>query len=143
MTEDQMAWVLDLMRRGGSQLAVTGEGVVFTSERHARISSDQHDKDLVQIGAGWLARNRDVHPSPMPTQQGDVVVLHRHQVFRIWTVTDDGSQEPDANVAPLDVWGRAEAEAAARGMAATTGGRIFWLQDDGDWARIPASGESA
>ena len=38
---------------------VIGDGVMFESERFARIYCDKHEKDLVHVpGSGWLAKNR-------------------------------------------------------------------------------------
>ena len=35
---------------------MSDDGVFFKSEKSARIFSEKHDKELVQIG-GWLAKN--------------------------------------------------------------------------------------
>lgn len=137
MHPDEMESMLALLRQSDSQAAAVGEGVVFLSEASARNFSEQHDKDLVQIGAGWLAKNRATTPGPMPTKDGDIVVHHLHQLFRVWIVTKDGSQKPDRNVGPLEVWSRSEAEEAARTKATETGGQIFWLQTDYQWVKIP------
>jgi hypothetical protein len=132
MTEAEMATHLAFIQQtAGAQSIVTAEGVVYPSETAARNGADLHDKDVVQIGAGWLAKNRLTQSGPMPTLNGDVVVLHQHQLFRVWVVTADGSQEPDPNVAPTDVWSRAEAMTAATNWRAETNGRMFLLQNNG------------
>jgi hypothetical protein len=112
---------------------VIGDGVVFLSERSARLFADAQDKDLIKLEGGWLARNRQTNKGPMPTREGDVVVYHHNQLFRVWVVTNDGAQEPDQNIAPLDLRSRAEAEDAARNWTTETEGRIFWLQRNGEW----------
>lgn len=118
---------------------VVPDGVLFQSERSARIYADQHDKDVVEVDGGWLARNRAcaTQKGPMPTKEGDVIVQHLNQLFRVWLITSDGAQGPDRNVAPLEKWNRAEAEQAAREWMEDTGGRIFLLQKDGEWTIMP------
>lgn len=60
-----------------------------------------------------------------------MVVYRLHQLFRVWLVTAHGQTHS------RDFWNRAEAEKAARELAASSGGRIFWHQSDGEWAEIP------
>ncbi len=136
MTEEDMSAMLQ--RFGPTTTAVVvDEGVVYRTEQGARDFAEQHDKDAIQIGHGWLAKNRATFSGPMPTRDGDVVVLHLFQVYRVWVVMTDGGQVPDENVAPLERHSRAEAEAAALEMAAVTNGRIFRLQHDNEWTELP------
>ena len=37
---------------------VTGSGVFYKTKEEARISSEKNDKELVQVGDYWLAKNR-------------------------------------------------------------------------------------
>ena len=46
-----------LLDRGESSV-VTGSGVFYKSKELARIYSEKHDKELVQVGNYWLAKNR-------------------------------------------------------------------------------------
>lgn len=137
MTEDEMAAALAFMSRSGSDRQAFSKGVVFLSEVSARKFSDGHDHDPIHIGNGWLAKNRATERGPIDTMKGDVVVHHVNQLFRVWTATEQDAQEPEVNIAPLAVWSRAEAEAAARSSATETGGRIFWIQTNGEWAVLP------
>ena len=44
--------------RGESTRVVTGSGVFHKTKEVARIYSKKHDKELVQVGDYWLAKNR-------------------------------------------------------------------------------------
>ena len=44
--------------RGESSLVVTGSGVFHKTKEAARIYSEKNDKELVQVGDYWLAKNR-------------------------------------------------------------------------------------
>ena len=60
-TKEQLARFIAESKEAGLDLdyAVMGDdGVFFRSEKAARIFSEKHNKELVQIG-GWLAKNRD------------------------------------------------------------------------------------
>ena len=37
---------------------VTGSGVFYKTKEEARIACETHDKELVQVGDYWLAKNR-------------------------------------------------------------------------------------
>ena len=131
MTEADMASHLAFIRESGSLSTATHEGVVFPSEDGARKYSDMHDTDPVQIGEGWLAKNRRTRRGLIPTNEGDVVVCRLHQLFRVWAVT------PNGDAPPSEFWNRAEAEQDARRVATEKNGRLFWLQTNGEWAEIP------
>ena len=62
---------------------VTPEGVIFESKDRAKSYADLYDKDLVEAESGWLAKNRATNAPPMPTKDGDVVVYHLHQMYRV------------------------------------------------------------
>src|SRR5689334_6849436 len=137
MTEAQMAAHVADMRRSGVDRKVVGdEGVVYLSKASADAAAAEHDKDVIAIGDGYLAQNRRTSKGRMTTREGDVVVHHQEQRFRLWRVTANGSQTPDPNVAPLDLWNRPEAEGVARQWSAESNGRIFWLQKDGEWCIV-------
>jgi hypothetical protein len=57
----------------------------------------------------------------------------------VWLVTADDAQDPDRNVAPLQVESRYQAEVTARRWAQDTEGRIFWAQRNGYWTTISSS----
>ena len=44
----------------GESSAVTGSGVFYKSKELARICSEKHDKELVQVNDYWLAKNRTI-----------------------------------------------------------------------------------
>ena len=44
--------------RGESTRVVTGSGVFHKTKEVARIYSENNDKELVQVGDYWLAKNR-------------------------------------------------------------------------------------
>ena len=44
--------------RGESTRVVTGSGVFYKTKKAARIACETHDKELVQVGGYWLAKNR-------------------------------------------------------------------------------------
>ena len=44
--------------RGESTRVVTGSGVFHKTKEVARIYSEKHDMELVQVGDYWLAKNR-------------------------------------------------------------------------------------
>jgi hypothetical protein len=112
----------------------TAYGVFFSTRERAKLYADAFDKDLVEQDGGWLAKNRTTTASPMPTKEGDVVILHFRQLFRVWLTTWDGAQGGDPNIGTRDFWKADEAEAYARDLAADTGGKIYRLQKDGQWA---------
>jgi hypothetical protein len=111
----------------------TPEGVIFKSKDRAKTYADLYDKDLVEVNGDWLAKNRVANTPPMPTKDGDVVVYHLHQMYRVWAATWDGAQGPDPNVEPITVWNADEAQRVARHWAEETKGRIFQLQNDNKW----------
>lgn len=113
---------------------VTSEGVTFRSKDRAKIYADSYDKDLVETNSGWLAKNRVTKSQPIPTKEGDVVIFHLHQMYRVWVTTWDGAQGPDPNVEPVTAWNADEAKEAALRWATETNGRIYRLQKDGDWS---------
>ena len=89
---------------------VTGEGVLFQSKELAQKYADAYDKDLVEVDGGWLAKNRVTEHGPMPTKEGDVVIFHFHQLYRMWVAPLDGAQGPDPDIDPLDFWEREEGQ---------------------------------
>ena len=44
--------------RGESSRVVTGSGVFHKTKKVAQMYSEKHDKELVQVGDYWLAKNR-------------------------------------------------------------------------------------
>lgn len=138
-TQEEIANFIYKAKQEGLDLgnwATHGAGIVFQSLKPAKIYADQHDKDLVRIDgkvSGWLAQNRTPMSGPMPITEGDVVIHHLNQLFRVWIATKDGAQEPDPNVAPLDKWSLSDAQEAARNAAKETKGMIFQLQKDKNW----------
>ena len=42
----------------GESPVVTGSGVFHKTKKAARIYSEKHDKELVQVGDYWLAKNK-------------------------------------------------------------------------------------
>ena len=48
----------------GESSPVTGSGVFYKTKKKARIACETHDKELVQVGDYWLAKNRTTAPSP-------------------------------------------------------------------------------
>jgi hypothetical protein len=111
---------------------VSGEGVWFESKDRAKLYADAYDKDLVESNGGWLAKNRTTQFGPMPTKDGDVVIFHLPQMFRVWTATWNGAQGPDPNVEPFTVRNADEARNAARELASGQS-QIFQLQKSGEW----------
>ena len=101
----------------GKDFNVTGDGVTFHSKDLAKIYADKHDKDLIEIDSGWLAKNRATKRGPMPTRDGDVVIYHFHQKYLVWVASWDGAQGPDPNVETITVWNADEAQQAARQWA--------------------------
>lgn len=61
-TDQQLAKFITAMKQAGRNVGdytTTPEGVVFKLEESARVFAEQHNKDLVQIDVGWLAKNRN------------------------------------------------------------------------------------
>jgi hypothetical protein len=117
----------------GRDFNVTADGVTFDSKDLAKIYADKHDKDLVEIDGGWLAKNRATRGGPMPTRDGDVVIYHFQQKYLVWVSTWDGAQGPDPNVEASTVWDADEAQQVARRWAQESTGRIFRIDKDGNW----------
>lgn len=136
MTEQEMDDWLAYMKRAYCSVVVTGEGAIFRDEKSARDNCELHDKDLVQIGNGWLAKNRETRTGRMPTVQGDVVLHHLGQHFLVWQITKEDAQTGCGDAAPFDSRGRSEAEAEAKRLVTKTNGRLFWLQNNGYWAEV-------
>ena len=42
----------------GEHLVITGSGVFGKSKERVRIFAENHDKELVQVGDYWLAKNQ-------------------------------------------------------------------------------------
>ena len=42
----------------GESLVITGSGVFYKTKEEAQIYSEENDKELVQVGDYWLAKNR-------------------------------------------------------------------------------------
>ena len=116
---------------------VTGRGVIFDTKDRAKKYADMYDKDLVEVADGWLAKNRTNSAQPMPTKEGDVVIFHLHQLYRVWVTTWDGAQGPDPDVSPQEFWNAGEAEKAAIDWAGETRGQIYRLGKDGNWSAKP------
>ena len=55
--------------RGDSRV-VTGSGVFHKTKEVARICCEEHDKELVQVGDYWLAKNSSVHQDGISTRLG-------------------------------------------------------------------------
>jgi hypothetical protein len=138
-TQEELADFIYKAKQGGidvGDFAAHGAGVVFKSLESAKIFAERHDKTLVRIDgkvSGWLTQNRTPMSGPMPTIDGDVVIHHVNQLFRVWVATSNGAQEPDPNVGSRDKWNLAEAEQAARDWAKETKGIIYLLQKDRSW----------
>jgi hypothetical protein len=120
---------------------VSPQGVHFRSRDGAKSYADHWDMDLVESANGeWLAANRTMAAGPMPTKQGDTVIRHVGQMFRVWVVTWDGARSGDPNVQALDLRTASEAQDAARNWAQDGTGRIFHQQRDGGWRLTDANG---
>ena len=55
--KDHLQLAKRLLDRGESSV-VTGSGVFYKSKELARMYSERNDKELVQVGDYWLAKNR-------------------------------------------------------------------------------------
>ena len=55
--EEHLQLARPLLDRGESRVA-TGSGVFGKSKKLIQIYSENHDKELVQVGDYWLAKNR-------------------------------------------------------------------------------------
>ena len=113
---------------------VTGEGVLFQSKESAQKYADAHDKDLVEADGRWLAKNRVTEHGPMPTKEGDVVILHCRQLYLVWVTRWDGAQGPHPNERPPALWAARKAEEDATNLAEETEGKIYLLEKSGQWS---------
>ena len=107
---------------------------MFQSKELAQKYADAYDKDLVEVDGGWLAKNRVTEHGPMPTKEGDVVIFHFHQLYRMWVAPLDGAQGPDPDIDPLDFWDARKAKEAATNLAKENEGAIYLLEKDGKWS---------
>jgi hypothetical protein len=117
---------------------VDASGTLHSTEPSA-FFAETHDEDVVLDRDEWPAKHRETTSGPMPTRVGDVVVHRIGSNFSVWLVTADDAQDPDRNVAPLQVESRYQAEVTARRWAQDTEGRIFWAQRNGYWTTISSS----